>query len=146
MPFCPNCKLEYRPGLRRCPDCGADLVDRLESPAGDADRGEDLEQVILCTVAGELHAKLLEDVLASQGILFRAQYGAWANGPSGGLPPPVGGSECPIMIFVKREDLLRARAIYEDFERIGLQQVDWELPPDGSEHPGRCPPSRESRT
>ena len=31
--FCPNCKTEYRPGFSRCSDCGADLVERLESSA-----------------------------------------------------------------------------------------------------------------
>jgi len=133
MPFCPNCKLEYRPDLRRCPDCGADLVDRLESPAGDADRGEDLEQVILCTVDGELHAKLIQDALTAQGIRCRAQR----RGLLHWLGLPTVGADEPTQIYVNRGDLARARAIYEDFERIGLQQVDWELPPDETDDPGR---------
>jgi predicted amidophosphoribosyltransferase len=29
MPFCPQCRYEYRAGLRQCPDCGAELVDEL---------------------------------------------------------------------------------------------------------------------
>ena len=27
--FCPNCKVEYRPGFTKCSDCGADLVEHL---------------------------------------------------------------------------------------------------------------------
>jgi len=30
MPFCPNCKYEYKPGIAKCPDCGSALVERLE--------------------------------------------------------------------------------------------------------------------
>jgi hypothetical protein len=36
--FCPNCKVEYRAGFARCPDCGADLVDVLPVGASAADR------------------------------------------------------------------------------------------------------------
>ncbi len=30
MPFCPICRFEYQEGVKTCPDCGAELVDRLE--------------------------------------------------------------------------------------------------------------------
>ncbi|HEX3023524.1 MAG TPA: hypothetical protein VHP81_14195 [Lachnospiraceae bacterium] len=29
MPWCPNCKMEYRNGITKCADCGNDLVDEL---------------------------------------------------------------------------------------------------------------------
>ena len=29
MPFCPNCRYEYRRGIETCSDCGAQLVDKL---------------------------------------------------------------------------------------------------------------------
>lgn len=29
MPWCPHCKTEYQPGINKCADCGADLVDHL---------------------------------------------------------------------------------------------------------------------
>jgi hypothetical protein len=29
MPFCPNCRYEYRPGIEKCSDCGAQLVETL---------------------------------------------------------------------------------------------------------------------
>ncbi len=29
MPWCPNCKTEYRDGFFKCSDCGAELVDEL---------------------------------------------------------------------------------------------------------------------
>ena len=30
MPWCPNCKYEYKEGIKICADCGAELVDSLE--------------------------------------------------------------------------------------------------------------------
>jgi hypothetical protein len=30
--FCPECRVEYRPGFARCSDCGADLVADLPPP------------------------------------------------------------------------------------------------------------------
>lgn len=29
MPFCPQCRYEYRAGLRQCPECGTELVEQL---------------------------------------------------------------------------------------------------------------------
>ena len=29
MPWCPNCKNEYREGITECADCGVELVDEL---------------------------------------------------------------------------------------------------------------------
>lgn len=33
MAWCPNCKTEYRDGITKCADCGADLVEHLEDAA-----------------------------------------------------------------------------------------------------------------
>ncbi len=131
MPFCPNCEFEYRGGIRSCPDCGADLVAHLPSAESAARRREEMRQVPLCTVAGEIHAKLVQDTLAAQGIPCRTE-GCGLRHDLG--TPTVGGDE-PIQIFVLQRDLARARSVFEDFERIGLQQVDWELPPDESPEP-----------
>jgi len=30
MPFCPICRFEYQEGIKECPDCGAELVEKLE--------------------------------------------------------------------------------------------------------------------
>lgn len=131
MPFCPSCEFEYQRGIRSCPDCGADLVDRLPSAESAALRREDMRQVVLCTVAGEIHAKLVQDALAAQGIRCRTQ----GRGLAHHLGIATIGADEPVQILVYRRDLTRARSVFEDFERIGLQQVDWELPPDESPEP-----------
>ena len=131
MPFCPSCEFEYREGIRSCPECGVGLVDRLPSAESAERRREEMRQVLLCTVAGEVHAKLVQDALAEQGIRSRTQ-GRGLQHDLG--TPTVGGNE-PIQGLVFERDLARARSVFEDFERIGLQQVDWELPPDEPPEP-----------
>lgn len=140
MAFCPDCRFEYLASIDRCPNCGTALVPTL--PGSDADCSQqkpDPTQVRLCTVTGEIHAKLLQDTLASQGILSRAQPG-WSFdkllGTVQALPPPIGGtgSAC-IAIFVSRSDLPRALVVHEDFESRGLTEAEWEELPDQSDEP-----------
>lgn len=38
MPWCPECKTEYRPEIDRCADCGAELVE--QEPAADDSRSK----------------------------------------------------------------------------------------------------------
>jgi hypothetical protein len=131
MPVCPSCEFEYRSGTRTCPDCGVELVDHLPPLGASPLRYEDTSQVLLCTVAGEIHAKLVQDALAAQGIRCRTQRRGLVHWL--GLPT-VGGDE-PTQIYVNSSDLALARSLLEDFEGIGSQQVDWELPPDESPDP-----------
>jgi hypothetical protein len=119
MPFCPTCELEYRPGVERCPDCGGELVDQPPERAA-LPQGE-VEEVLLCCVRGEIHARLLIDALRSRDIPSRTQLGGIADSPwyLAAMPAGVGASEdVTIRIYVRREDLDRARQVYEDMETI----------------------------
>ncbi len=134
MPICPECGFEYHPSTGACPDCGADLVDHLpDEGASQWRESGEAEQVVLCTVSGEIHARLLEAVLVSQGIRVRLQAGWPFDGLANVLkPPPPFGSplNTPTRVYVNRPDLPRARQIYEDFECTGAQAVEWNDPPD----------------
>lgn len=39
MPYCPECKFEYRPDINKCPDCDAWLVASLNKDAGQSPTG-----------------------------------------------------------------------------------------------------------
>ena len=84
------------------------------------------EEVRLCLVIGAIHARLLQEVLASQGIVSRAQSGVSFDtllGTSHVLPPPLGGTEsAPVAIWVFRSDFDRAYQVYQDFEEQDLQE------------------------
>jgi hypothetical protein len=125
MPFCPQCRFEYTAGVSRCPDCGAELVDSL--PADEPAAQSDFAEVELCVVTGELHAKLLQNALASQGIRSRVQSPWPFDSPFSltRLPSPIGsGFDAAIRVLVSRSDLARARVVYEDFERHGGAAAD----------------------
>ena len=117
MPFCPRCQCEYRRGVRQCPDCRIELVDTLPSPAPLPQ--VDFTEVELCTIQGEIHTKLLQGILAREGILSRLAP-AWPLGPAHAVkaPWPIGGGYDDLLrIMVNQSDLARAKVIYDDYER-----------------------------
>lgn len=124
MPFCPHCRFEYVPGVSRCPDCAVELVAEL-SPAEPAEMTrEQVEEKLLCTVKGEIHAKLLCDALKSQGIVTRVVSGWPFDGLSDVLrpPPPIGSpANAMLRIYVRAGDLRRALTMYRDLE-VGPEQ------------------------
>ncbi len=93
------------------------------------------EQVRLCTVIGAIHARLLQEALASQGIPSRAQLGVSFDtvlGTAHVPPPPIGGSEStPVAIWVNKPDFDRAYQVYQDFEEQDIQtEAEEDEPPE----------------
>jgi hypothetical protein len=100
--FCPQCKVEYRPGFTRCSDCDVDLVTSLDpsiSPAKQqgpalAWRGDDpviFSRVLAALQNAEIPSYQIadHDQLAVQPAIPRPRYG----------------------IFVRREDASRAEEV-----------------------------------
>ena len=83
------------------------------------------DQVRLCTVIGAIHTRLLQEALASQGVVSRAQFGVSFDtilGTAQAPPPPLGGTEAtPVAIWVHRADFDRAYQIYQDYEEQDLE-------------------------
>jgi len=132
MPFCPRCRFEYTSSAATCPDCGGELVDSLPEAPKAAE--SDFAQVELCVVRGEIHANLLRNALASQGIPSRAESHWPFAGPYSVLGPPApigGGFDAPVRIMVNQGDLDRARIVYEDIER-------------GGDHPSEDSPAQDA--
>ncbi len=63
MPFCPNCRFEYKPEVEVCPDCGATLVAKLEEEII-----ENIKYVPLRRVPSRLYAEMLQEALEKQDI------------------------------------------------------------------------------
>jgi uncharacterized membrane protein SpoIIM required for sporulation len=140
MPFCPRCRFGYRAGVRRCPDCGAALVARLpREPSHLPEAGPEAAAMqeagaLLVTVTGEIHARLLQDALRTQGILSRLQgvdnplLPAW-------IPPPVTAlQQRSFAVYVRTQDLSRARQVYADLESP-VEQAEEDAEPDEEEGP-----------
>lgn len=105
--FCPTCRAEYTPGIARCVDDGAALVEHLPERAS-----HDLSEarfVVLRHVGLLAQAEMICDVLQQNGVratvqsnsdVFAALFAATSRGTT---------------IFVDERDLPRAREIYDAF-------------------------------
>jgi len=65
MPFCPNCKFEYKPEVKFCPDCGEALVPELPNQKEEA---EPINYVQLRRVPSRLYAEMLQEALKKHKI------------------------------------------------------------------------------
>lgn len=80
MPWCPNCKEEYRDGFLKCSQCGATLVNKLpQVDSNQSDNTSDQRKIdlnvpidpcLLISVTDEIQAKLIEGVLLDSNIPF----------------------------------------------------------------------------
>ncbi|MBN1481177.1 hypothetical protein EH223_01860 [candidate division KSB1 bacterium] len=66
MPFCPECRYEYVPGHKECPDCHVKLVEELpERASGDPSEKEYVE---LHPLPGHIYAEMVKEVFDKEGI------------------------------------------------------------------------------
>jgi hypothetical protein len=63
MPYCPNCKYEYKDNVEECPDCGAKLVDKLEE-----ETFESIKYIPFRNLPSRLYAEMLQEALKNEGI------------------------------------------------------------------------------
>jgi hypothetical protein len=97
MPFCPNCRFEYREGVTRCPDCDVVLVNELP-PADDLGRDESIDRrdwVPLVRLTSRQYAEMMVEELRDKNIpvIMRSETGHFgATGQMGTSTfRPVGG-------------------------------------------------------
>ena len=91
MPWCPNCKTEYREGISVCADCGAVLVNELTN---------EVNKVDLCVLPNDAAANQLMEYLKYVGI---DSYSEFLSAEEG------------IMVQVADEDLKKAKIEYLAF-------------------------------
>ncbi len=105
MPFCPRCRIEYRPGFTRCSDCGVALV--AELPEEDVESTPGSRVVKLAVFPTVAEAAMLKDVLEEHHIP------AFVRGQT----DPIGivsGAE-HVAVLVDERDLERATKIYQSY-------------------------------
>ncbi len=66
MPFCPECRDEYRPGFTHCVDCGVELVEFLSELTETEDLGE--PPVVVYETSDYFEADVLRSKLEFYGI------------------------------------------------------------------------------
>jgi len=81
MPFCPECKYEYRAGITSCPDCDVVLVENLpdepETGSYQAGRDEHANEgiVSIYSTNDEAQAAHIKELLEASGIEAMEQSG-----------------------------------------------------------------------
>jgi hypothetical protein len=66
MPFCPQCRFEYRAGVKTCPECKVDLVEQL--PGRPAPSEQPYSEVYM--VSERMEADLIASLFDDNGIDF----------------------------------------------------------------------------
>ena len=107
--FCPTCEAEYQAGVTRCPDDGAELVDRLTTETGASDDSE-ARFVPLHTLSSPAEAEMVNDILRQNGIRCVVQSGA-----SDQFSPLFSVMSPGAQVLVDERDLDRARELYASF-------------------------------
>jgi len=133
MPFCPNCKYEYKAEITSCPDCDEKLLAVLPI---ESDAPEDLPEdkykdwVQLARFTSDLTAKLVLETLRMNKVSAVILSGTGYFGQSGQMGPssfqPVGGSYS-LMIpseGVAAADEICQAILGEDWEKAKLIDIE----------------------
>lgn len=108
MPYCPDCRYEYKHGIEHCPDCGAKLVDELKE-----ENIESIDYVPFRSLPSRLYAEMLKQALENEGIpaIIKGDDVAITLGSYGTTSP------VEVTIWVREKDLERT-------EQIANQMLD----------------------
>ena len=107
--FCPTCEAEYEPGITRCADDGAELVEALTVEDGATDDSE-ARFVTLHTLSSPAEAEMVNDILRQNGIRTVVQSGA-----SDQFSPLFSVMSPGAQVLVDERDLDRAKELYASF-------------------------------
>jgi hypothetical protein len=107
--FCPVCESEYEPGINRCPDDGAELVERLTSENTVHDHSE-ARFVPLHNVGSPAEAEMVNDILSQNGIRSAVQ-----SGGMDAFSPLLSSTSPGAVVLVDERDLDRAQELYNSF-------------------------------
>ncbi len=107
--FCPVCEAEYEPGIVRCADDGAELVERLTTEMGAGDMSE-ARFVALRNVGSPAEAEMVNDILQQNNIRSAVQ-----SGGMDAFSPLLSSTSPGALVLVDERDYDRAEEIYQSF-------------------------------
>jgi hypothetical protein len=113
MPICPACGYEYLPGITKCPDCGASLVETLSEPEIYTD-----ENVVVYETYNENDALIVKAYLEAEGIDAVVQGDAVEN------IYPSFANEISKKVVVLERDKTRAMEALQNHESFGASATN----------------------
>ena len=106
--FCPVCEAEYNPGVTRCPDDDAALVERLAPETASDDSAARF--VTLHTLSSPAEGEMVADLLRQNGVRAAVQSGA-----NDAFSPVFSAVSPGVAVLVDERDLDRGRELYTAF-------------------------------
>src|SRR2546423_12972010 len=107
--FCPICESEYNPGIKHCPDDGAELVAQLTVETAVHD-SSDARFVTLHTLSSPAEGEMVSDLLRQNGVRAVVQSGA-----NDAFSPVFSATAPGVAVLVDERDLDRAKELYSSF-------------------------------
>jgi len=124
MPYCPECRAEYRAEVQRCPDCDVDLTDSPPQEPPVATDSEGLELIELASFPNYSEAEMIKEVLEGNGIRTVLRGEADPIGVVSGAQPST--------LLVEERDSARAKEIYDAYFAGEGAEVESESEPSDS--------------
>jgi len=106
--FCPICESEYQPGITRCPDDNAELVERL-NPETSHDTSE-ARFLPLHNLGSPAEAEMVNDIFVQNGIRSVVQ-----SGGADAFSPLFSATAPGAKVLVDERDYDRALELYKAF-------------------------------
>lgn len=100
MPWCPNCKTEFRKGITMCNDCGKELVESLDEVS---------DYVVLCSIEKEEVAKKLVQYLSYSNL---ESYYEYSN------------EEDCYPVYVHEPEQKKAKKAFDAFYTVELESME----------------------
>ena len=107
--FCPVCESEYEPGITKCTDDGAELVERL-TPENTAQDHSEARFVALHNVGSPAEAEMVNDILIQNDIRSVVQ-----SGGMDAFSPLLSTTSPGAVVLVDERDYDRAMELYNAF-------------------------------
>lgn len=111
--YCPNCLYEYKEGITKCEDCGADLLPGVPPEEEEGDLPE-METAELTEVQNDVEAAALRSMLTDMDIYSFMRSNIL---PHTGINLSFFNKKSYGTIIVNKEDLEKAKEVLADFRK-----------------------------
>jgi|LSQX01.3.fsa_nt_gb hypothetical protein len=108
MPWCPECKIEYRDGIDKCNECGHVIVEKIEIENPEPDY-KNMKEAFLITADNSINADIIEAILKDNNIPVLRKY----REAGGYMMVFMGGTIYGVDLYVPQQLLDKAKEVID---------------------------------